>query len=276
MKALLLTAIVSLSSVLFLGFTTKDDLLKLVAEAEKQWNETKPDKAFLSAGNSIEYGLGYLKQGKYTESLWYFDEVIKKDEKNAWAQLFAAAANTGLGDFDKASAHLAKTEGSNADMIGKLSALLQTAKTEKATAETKATTNKKKETTTPKTKPATDTKNDKKKADTTKAGTTGKGGALVYGDYVFTLDYWDVAQKKMVHQQKGFFTLKSDGTYTYMGVSGKYTYNSTTGAITWTSGTFQNMGKNTTTFQRNKTTCQVDFTYHTSSGKVYYSGGRNL
>lgn len=80
----------------------------------------------------------------------------------------------------------------------------------------------------------------------------------------------------MVHQQKGYFTLHANGTYRYMGKVGKYSYNKTRGALTWLSGPFREMGKNTTTFQRNQTTCEIDFEYQTNTGNVYYSGGRNL
>jgi hypothetical protein len=253
-----------------------EDIQRLVREAEQQWNAGNPDKSFLSAGNSIAYGLGYLKKNKFMESLWYFEEVLKKDSNNAYAQLFAGLAHTGLEQFEAAEANFSKLAGIETGLQEKVKALLlkerqeaagkaatkmpeppkAPAKTNKPAAATPVTTQPKKE-------PAS--------ADESK-----KGGNLVYGDYVFTLDYWDVSQRRMVHQQKGFFTLNVNGSYNYMGTTGKYNYNQTTGVITWESGTFRNMGKNTTTFRRNKTTCQIDFEYQTSGGKVYYSGGKNF
>jgi hypothetical protein len=268
----------SLSFACFIAFTafcnSHEDIQQLVNEAEKQWNSSNPDKSFLSAGNSIEYGLGYLKKNKFTESLWYFEEVIKKDGTNVYAQLFAGLANIGLQRFKEAETNFSKIQGINASLEKGAKALLVKAKREVANVTTKKPTETQTPTnsiTTGGTKPVTaETKNEP-----TAVGNK-KGGSLVYGDYVLTLDYWDVPQRRMVHQQKGFFTLNPNGTYQYMGTTGKYSYNASTGVVIWQGGPFQNMGKNTTTFQRNKTTCEIDFEYQTKGGKVYYSGGRNL
>jgi hypothetical protein len=274
MKHLFLVLFTVVSTAAFA--VNNEDIQRLVGEAEKQWNAGNPDKSFLSPGNSIEYGLGYLKKNKFTESLWYFEEVIKKDDSHAYAHLFAGLANTGLGQFAAAAANFSKLDGISASLQEEAKALLaktrqeaavkaalKAPQTTRAPAKPPAKGSPKPETTKPAEEPAA-------------AGETKKGGSLVYGDYVFTLDYWDVSQRRMVHQQKGFFTLNANGTYRYMGTTGKYSYNAATGVITWQSGTFRNMGTNTTTFRRNKTTCEIDFTYNTSGGKVYYSGGRNL
>jgi tetratricopeptide (TPR) repeat protein len=253
-----------------------EDIQQLVLEAEKQWNAGNPDKSFLSAGNSIEYGLGYLKKNKFTESLWYFEEAIKKDGNNDFAQLFAGLASTGLGQFAAAEANFLKLNGVGASLQQQAKALLVKARqeaTEKAAIKTPETI---KAPARPQNAGGTKTVATQPTNEPGNADENKKGGSLVYGDYVFTLDYWDVSQRRMVHQQKGFFTLLANGTYRYMGSTGKYSYNHTTGVITWQSGTFKNMGKNATTFQRNKKTCEIDFVYQTSGGKVYYSGGRNL
>jgi hypothetical protein len=76
--------------------------------------------------------------------------------------------------------------------------------------------------------------------------------------------------------QKGTFILNSNGTYSYFGVSGNYSYNSTTGVIIWESGTFKDWGKNTSVFTRRSTVSQIDITYDTPSGKLYYSAGHNM
>jgi hypothetical protein len=96
------------------------------------------------------------------------------------------------------------------------------------------------------------------------------GGPLVYGDYVLTLGLGNTPAKK------GFFKLNSNGTYVYNGVKGKYSYHPETGNITWKSGTFFNWGKNTSSFTRGTKVVQIDMTYTTKSGPLYYSGGRNL
>jgi hypothetical protein len=99
---------------------------------------------------------------------------------------------------------------------------------------------------------------------------SGPGGRLAYGDYVLTMGLG------LHPAQKGTFTLNSNGTYSYFGVSGNYSYNSTTGVIIWESGTFKDWGKNTTVFTRRSTVSQIDITYDTPSGKLYYSAGHNM
>lgn len=113
--------------------TPKDDLQRLVLEAEKQWNASNPDKSFLSPGNSIEYGLGYLKKNKFTESLWYFDEVIKKDSNNVYAHLFAGLAHAGLAQFEAAEANFAKLVGISAVLQEEVKTWVAKARQEAAT-----------------------------------------------------------------------------------------------------------------------------------------------
>jgi hypothetical protein len=255
---------------------SQKDIQQLVLEAEIEWNGGTPDKSFLSTGNSIEYGLGYLKKDKLAEALWYFDEVIKKDSNNAYANFFAGLANAGLGQFAAAETNFSKLAGVSTNLQEQAKAFLGKARQETAAKEALKNPGTTKppaqQQNTGGTKPKT-SKPTKEPAATVE---NKKGGNLVYGDYVFTQDYLDVSQRRMVHQQKGFFTLRANGTYSHLGATGRYSYNAATGVINWQSGTFENMGKNTTTFQRNKTTCQVDFEYETSGGKVYYSGGKNL
>jgi hypothetical protein len=255
---------------------SQKDIQQLVLEAEKAWNAGKPDKSFLSTGNSIEYGLGYLQKNKFTESLWYFDEVIKKEGNNAYASLFAGLANAGLGQFAAAETNFSKLAGVSTNLQEQAKAFLRKARQEAAAKEVTKNPGTIKPPAQPQNTGGTKPVTPKPIKEPAAAVENKKGGSLVYGDYVFTLDYWDVSQRRMVHQQKGFFTLRANGTYSYLGATGKYSYNAATGVINWQSGTFENMGKNTTTFQRNKTACQVDFEYETSGGKVYYSGGKNL
>ena len=105
---------------------------------------------------------------------------------------------------------------------------------------------------------------------TTYTASSKAGGTLVHGDYVLTLGLGTSPTKK------GFFNLSANGTYSYNGIKGKYAYNPESGEITWISGTFFNWGKNTSTFTRGTRVAQIDMTYTTESGPLYYSAGRNM
>lgn len=112
-----------------------------------------------------------------------------------------------------------------------------------------------------------------KASNSQKKQSSADGNALFYADYVCTLDYFSGGQRHS--EQQGILTLKAGGTYTFRGSSGRYKYNSGTGEITWTSG-YLSADENSTKFQRNKTTAQIDITFKTSKGNLEWSCGTNL
>jgi Tfp pilus assembly protein PilF len=69
-----------------------------VKGGEQIWNATSPDKSFMSEGNTMEYGLGYLKAGNYTSASWSFDELLTKNKNNAFANFFMGCVRMGLND----------------------------------------------------------------------------------------------------------------------------------------------------------------------------------
>lgn len=104
------------------------------------------------------------------------------------------------------------------------------------------------------------------KADQTSSNT------LDYGDYVC-----EQGLRATGYTPKGYFTLKANGTYSYpaQGSSGKFQYNAENGEITWLSGYFANGGDSTTKFTPGNRVSQIDITFHTKSGELYWSCGHN-
>lgn len=97
-------------------------------------------------------------------------------------------------------------------------------------------------------------------------------GALDYGDYVC-----EQGLRATGYTPKGYFTLKANGTYSYpaQGSSGKFRFDAASGEITWLSGYFANGGNSTTKFTSGKRVSQIDITYHTKNGELYWSCGHN-
>jgi hypothetical protein len=103
------------------------------------------------------------------------------------------------------------------------------------------------------------------------------GGALAYGDYQCTQDYFTGAVGTYQRQsdQKGTLTLKAGGSYAFRGSAGKYSYDSASGQIKWLSG-YLAADSNTSNFRRNVRTSQIDIAFHTASGDLNWSCGHNL
>jgi tetratricopeptide (TPR) repeat protein len=103
------------------------------------------------------------------------------------------------------------------------------------------------------------------------------GGALAYGDYQCTQDYFTGAVGTYQRQsdQKGTLTLKAGGSYAFRGSAGKYSYDAASGQIKWLSG-YLAADSNTSNFRRNVRTSQIDIAFHTASGDLNWSCGHNL
>ena len=80
------------------------------------------------------------------------------------------------------------------------------------------------------------------------------GGALVYGNYVCSETVWNGpnANPQFRPEYRGYFELKSDGTYRWLdnGETGRYRYDATTGVVTWLSGKFAGGGAPQSTIYR--------------------------
>jgi tetratricopeptide (TPR) repeat protein len=95
--------------------------------------------------------------------------------------------------------------------------------------------------------------------------------ALEVGEYVC-----EEGLRATGYTPKGYFTLKADGSYSYpaQNSSGRYEYDEAGGGITWLSGYFANFNA-TTTFKSGTRVSQIDITFHTKNGDLYWSCGHN-
>jgi hypothetical protein len=98
------------------------------------------------------------------------------------------------------------------------------------------------------------------------------GGSLAYGDYVC-----EEGLQATGLTPKGYVRLNPDGTYRYLdgGITGRYRYNTGTGELTWLSGYFTQGNRTTTTYQPGNRVSQIDITFHTQAGELYWSCGHN-
>ncbi|MGN6400240.1 MAG: hypothetical protein ACTHMD_07300 [Flavisolibacter sp.] len=94
------------------------------------------------------------------------------------------------------------------------------------------------------------------------------GGKLTFGNYMCTETVWHGANASQPFQpvSKGYFELKSNGTYRWLdnGVQGKYSYNPKTGEIKWLTGYFANMKAKTAQFQPGKNISQITVNFSDS------------
>ena len=290
------------------------ELLLRISQVEALWKAGSPQRGFLTAGNAIEYGLGYLKASKFEESLSYFADAIRIESNNPYAHLLLGLAHQGAG-------REAEARGALAEAVRLDPALLPMANTPTQPATRTASVPppaaqatesykigdavevfygglwnpgrlSKVEGTGPSVyvyadfsfqgeprsgsffanglRPASGTKPAVKPADIVDSG-------LAYGDYVCQLGRWDVGQKRMIYEQKGYFRLNPDGTYHYLdgGQSGRYRYDPASRTIQWLSGYFSQAGPSTTKYTPNTKVAQIDITFHTPSGDLVWSCGCN-
>ncbi|MFC4638220.1 tetratricopeptide repeat protein [Deinococcus hohokamensis] len=68
-----------------------------VASAVQAWRATNPDTSFLSVGNDIQYGIGWLESLKPTEASWRFESAVKAAPGNVHAWYFLGLSYYGMG-----------------------------------------------------------------------------------------------------------------------------------------------------------------------------------
>jgi hypothetical protein len=320
-SAILVVLLTSMLTTIVYGQATNEKIQKLAIEGEELWNATHPDKGFMSEGNNIAYGLGYLKNNNFSSAIWYFEDVLNKNSQSPFGLYFLGLAKAGLKDYSQAEKYFTKAGELNSSLKGKANVLLvnNNQKSNDAAAINKPANNNSNNESNNNTEklnqykvgdkveimhagdwwPGTVTKvegsgrsvyvgvdytfqNEKGSASYFYNGirpATGKtatyvaskpGGEIVYGDYVLKMGLG------LNQTQRGFFTLYSNGTYTYNSVKGTYSYNANTGVIVWKSGPFNDWGSNTSMYTRGKKVAGIDFTYHTNNGELYYQGAHNI
>lgn len=220
-----------------------DPISEYYESLKKSKQNGGPETAFMSVGSDMLYGLEYFEAGQFDYASWRFRDVLKKEPENAYANFLYGASIAKLGQAEEARTFLQKAAvimpGLNdlaQSRIAKLEvkpkkSLFDDAPAGKPEIVVKPAA--------PKPKPAQEQ----------------AGGKLVYGSYACdymqyqgsTVGSFTPAYKAVY---KGYFVLKSDGTYRWLdnGGTGKYSYNSKTGAITWLSGHLKALQPLKTTF----------------------------
>lgn len=83
------------------------------------------------------------------------------------------------------------------------------------------------------------------------------GGTLVPGDYSCWLERPGLSGTRN-DEPRGTLTLRTNGTYTYMGKAGTFRYNANNGVVTFTGGYFTNPTPERTSWIRHQKTAQID------------------
>ena len=200
--------------------------------------------AMNSAGLDVLYGYEYYQKGEHEFAAMRFEQAAAKDPQDIYAHYLLGVSLTAQGKSAEAKPYLNKAFAGDAALSKQFSADAAT-----ATAQfQKLKSNK-----TMKPVPAT---------------TPVYGGKLVWGNYVCTETVWNGpnASPAYSHLQKGYFELKSNGTYRWLdnGTTGKYKYNEKTGEIQWLSGHFANMKAKVAQFQPGVNVAQITVNFSDS------------
>ena len=106
-----------------------------------------------------------------------------------------------------------------------------------------------------------------KKPVTTPASKPVYGGALVFGNYNCSETVWNGPNQTPAyrHVPKGYFQLKSNGTYRWLddGATGKYTYDAKTGNLKFLSGYLAPIAKSSK-YQTGTTVAQITVNFSES------------
>jgi tetratricopeptide (TPR) repeat protein len=201
-----------------------------------------PETAMNTPGRDALYGIGYYEKNEYVGAETEFRSALAREPNNPYVNYMLAVSLTALGKKTEATSFLQKAFAGAPSLKNRYPA--DAANAVKKWNQVK---NERDVTTTAAPRPAT-------------------GGPLVYGKYTCTQTVYNGAgaSPAFSYPYKGYFELKSDGTYRWLdnGGTGRYQYDAATGTITWLSGYFKNVSIQSTRYQVNKSTVQmtVNFT----------------
>lgn len=201
--------------------------------------------AMNTPGLDVLYGYGYYEKGDYDLAAMRFRNAVAKAPDDAYANYLLGVSLLAQGETKESNAYLAKA------LAGDPS-LKQTAGTDVAKA--KADFQKKQKD--KEIKPSVDTK-------------PTFGGKLVYGDYTCTQTVWNGSNTTGGFGPpiaKGYFALKSNGTYRWLdnGGSGTYRYDEKTGNITWLSGPLRDKQIKSSQYRPGQTYAQITLNFSES------------
>ncbi len=98
---------------------------------------------------------------------------------------------------------------------------------------------------------------------------TPNGGALIPGEYTCHQSVWNGPNKSPAYsfQYKGYFTIKSNGTYSWLdnGGTGKFSYDAKSGSIAWLTGYLKKSGVKSSYYKLNQETAQITLKFSESN-----------
>jgi tetratricopeptide (TPR) repeat protein len=200
--------------------------------------------AMLSPGLDVMYGYEYYQKGEYEFAAMRFRQAVTKDPEDVYANYLLGVSLTAQGEKAAAKLYLDKAFAGDATLEKKFAgdAATATAQFNKQKAAKEPT-------------PASSTK-------------PVVGGKLAYGNYNCTETIWNGPNTSPAYryERKGYFELKSDGTYRWLdnGTTGKYSYDEKTGTIKWISGYLANMKAKASQFQPGVNVAQITVNFSNS------------
>jgi tetratricopeptide (TPR) repeat protein len=193
--------------------------------------------AMNSSGLDVLYAYEYYEKGEMDLAAIRLRQAVAKDPADVYANYLLGVALSAQGLKKEATAYLNKAFAGDPQLKNQF-----TSDVAKATSDYKKLKDSRTYKPAPSPKPV-------------------YGGKLVFGNYTCTETVWNGpnAAQPYSHPRKGYFELKSDGTYRWLdnGTTGKYTYNERTGDIKWLSGYLANMQAKTSQYQGNKQIPQI-------------------
>lgn len=204
-------------------------------EIQRLWDSTQPPTGMFSANWHVESILSALRDGsaagakiQTNAARTALSQAGARAVDLAFLDLFDAVAAAQLGQHTELTRLVQGIgQGAYAAPLRPVTQFLQAYQRPQAAPQTKPT---------PPTKP---------------------GGSLVPGNYSCWLERPGLYGTRN-DEPRGTLTLKTNGTYVYMGKSGTFRYNASSGVITFTGGYFTNPTPEQTSWIRHQKTAQID------------------
>jgi len=201
--------------------------------------------AMNSPGLDVLYGLGYYDKGDYDLAVLRFRPAVTKDPDDIYANYLLGVSLLAQDQVREGSTYLNKAIAADPSLKQKV---------DSDVAKAKAAFQKKQKD--KEIKPSPDTK-------------PTFGGKLVYGDYACTQTVWNGSNTTGGFGPpiaKGYFALKSNGTYRWLdnGGSGTYRYDEKTGNITWLSGPLRDKQIKSSQYKPAQTYAQITLNFSES------------
>jgi tetratricopeptide (TPR) repeat protein len=203
-----------------------------------------PQTTMNSSGLDVMYGYEYYENGEYASAGTNFKLAISKAPNDIYANYLLGVSLAAQGKQNEAYTYLNKAFSGDPELKsryekdGKLARDIYQKKEAAKVVKT-----------TPASKPV-------------------YGGALIFGNYNCTETRWNGPNASPAYSfpPKGYFALKSNGTYRWLddGETGKYTYDAKTGTIKWLSGYFAKIATRPSKFQVGTTVSQITVVFSDS------------